>query len=1394
MAFSNGSNWKDLFTNYKGTSGWALSDDVLSVITDINSNLQKGIIPTSKELRKKFEGVSGATKDLVDDIDKYIQSSKGAQVQTQKWLGVNTWAATGLKGLATAVKAAAAQIKLALIQFALFTAAIWAISKAIEIGKELWYTYSDSTMAATKRAEDATVALKETQDELQSINDELKTVKDRLKELQAQGPLTLTEQDELRQLQLENAELERRVELLKEEERIRKEQQAQANYDVLQSYTNKLPIFASKEERTDRKSLSLNAHYGTIGEQIQHYVDLHQMVQDEISALDPTDANYLDNLEKLEAELAQYAKQIQALSKIVVDNPIDPQYLDNEEARQQAKANNQAANRGLYELGIIGPMDYLESSLSTEQWKYFDQEMQKLAQESNVTADSIKQAFDNSIPEVFTLLEDLGFTVDDLAEHYAALGRVIEETPQKSLAISDTTAELKAHEEKLDALSAAYNEFITNSGKVSSATLSAFNETFALLKDTKEFDNFIKVLGDSSSSVTQLQTAIDDLVTAYFNQDGIIQNLDDNTLDLYASQLKQMGVVNALEVAQHHLNLKKIESMDCTDDEIEAFWDEYVALDNVGEQAIDTGEKLRILNAYQQTVAGNDFAAVCKSHASLLYGVAIAAGESAAYLAEYSSVMMTIAKFEADASRYGIYEAGSLMNETYNNLLQRAASLKGKAKAEFEALFNAVPEVDFSPVVDENSGKIDNDKYNAEKAKLDNQLERNLITYNDYYKKLVKLGNKYFKKGSDDMATHYATLADVRRSAYAKYQSELDNQLANNSITLNTYYTKSQALADKWLDGRKANEEDYAKAVTTIYDKVVEQWNNRVSAMETQMERWTLDKTWAPGTSELSVWQDQLAQLQKDYVAGLFDDTDEYYDIYYDILKRIRDLESEELEKQLDDLEDRADGVQGLIDIVDDMLRQRVEDQIDALEGLEDKYQDIVDAKKESLDLTREELAYQRELEESNKELADLQAKAALLALDDSREGKAQYAAIMEEIRNKQLEISDSQADHTYDATTDALDEATEKYQAHIQEKIDDLNEMTANQGEWLQYVYKYIETTDPSQLFEELRNYNYKYGDGMNQTVADIQSASRDLLTAFNSNVPAILEYLKAQQNITQAKIDSVSGGSGDGPSDNYTNQLSASLNKAVQASKTQEQKDSDNRKLVTQIKSESGLNAWYDDKNKVVYMGSEGDRRVTAGAHNIIEQMKALNAKAMDQAAKEKQMKALHEQLKKKWSYKTSTLTWSGNTAKLFKEYNGKQTQIFHSGVQQGFVSDGKPLQVSSKQRELLAKLQAGEIVLNRTDQERLMVQMQVLEGLTDKLKKLDLDSRAMNVDSSPSITLTVEAPVVIQGNADPDALKKLEKFGDEIADKTLTTLNEALRARGYGGHAKSNAMKKR
>lgn len=1004
-------------------------------------------------------------------------------------------------------------------------------------------------------------------------------------------------------------------------------------------------------------------------------------------------------------------------------------------------------------------------------------------------------------------LDEAGVSVSDLCTWLDTLQEKID-----NVTITDATTELADIEESLNDLSDAYYEFVDNNGKVSSATLKGLSESFEGLEDTNEFEQFIKVLGNSKSTLTEVQSAMNNLVDVYFLQQAVLGSLTEDNKALYVSQLQRLGVTNAEEVATQKIAVATIMALSAkdqlTDTEqkqleaaqkvVNSLYSQDSALQTFANSTLTAAQKADLFRAQEEAIAGNKFSDIVTNHASVLALVAEAAGLGAEGVLEYASALELVDKYE----KYMANPQGGSVSPNVASAYAKAKETIANRQSTIDQLHNLLiggggVTADYTPVPTSESkdkGKSQEDKnkeaYDDAKARLDNLLERNKISYREYYKKLTALGNKYLKGSKKNMREHYATLADVRRDAYDHYQEVLDKSLDNGSLTLRQYREKSKALAKEWLKGRVSNEQDYADAVEEIYDKLNEAWKDRISEMETQMERWTLDRTWDPDLDRVKVWQAELKQLDSDYRNGLFDSEEEYFDLRYDLLERIDEVTKESYDNELDLIEEKQDAIQELIDLTSDMLKQEKEDLIDALEDQLDVYEEICDKKRESLKIAKEENEYQRELEEENATLAELQAKAAVLALDDSRTGKAAYQEILKEIKEQQQTIADKQADHTYDASVDAIDKAEEAYKESIEKQVESINDLLDHAGKWLEYVYDYIKTTQPSELFKQLKDYNYQYGTGMSTDVEDIKKASSDLLTQFNSNIPEILKSLKNRQTEIEDSQKKTENKEDDTPSDNYKSKLSSSLSKQVQSSETKKNSNYQNRKLVTQIKKDTGFDSWYDEDLKVIYMGSEGDRRITAGAYNTIEKMRELNDSKGTKKEKESQMNTLLAQLQAKWSYKNAFLKWNGNKAQLWKT---KNMQIFHDGLAEGFVKGDTYTPLPKKQKEVYALLQSNELVMNNRDQHMLLTKLSVLSTLTDSLKKMQLENVPNDLSSMNNITVEVNAPITIEGSADKDTIKELEKFKKNLSNDVLGEVTTAMKRRGYGANTAVNSRRK-
>ena len=89
----------------------------------------------------------------------------------------------------------------------------------------------------------------------------------------------------------------------------------------------------------------------------------------------------------------------------------------------------------------------------------------------------------------------------------------------------------------------AYSDFVDN-GIVTADALAEIQETFG---DVEGFDEYIAVLGDSSSTTAEVQNAISKLATAYLSTSGILDDLTEENEQFVISQLKAFGVTNAEE-------------------------------------------------------------------------------------------------------------------------------------------------------------------------------------------------------------------------------------------------------------------------------------------------------------------------------------------------------------------------------------------------------------------------------------------------------------------------------------------------------------------------------------------------------------------------------------------------------------------------------------------------------------------------------------------------------------------------------------------------------------------------------------------------------------------------------------------------------------------------------
>ena len=739
--------------------------------------------------------------------------------------------------------------------------------------------------------------------------------------------------------------------------------------------------------------------------------------------------------------------------------------------------------------------------------------------------------------DIVKACEKAGYSVDDLINHFKRL-------QEESSKVDFTSAinDIKSIDDAMSTLTDAMGDFAEDS-EISSESLYELSDS--VLSSLDGFEDFISVITDSSSSFEDVVNAAEQLVDSFFAQQDILGALTEENAYLYEQELKRMGIENSSEIVQHRLAMATLKNADATK-QAKSAAEELIGvttavaskMDLEALAAVNASNYVDVLRASEELAAGTNFDSVMTSHANSLIMVANAAFGAQSAVAQYLNALKSsgLSSIAGAKSYSQAMYLGKMQDEAKKEMSAITNFFKNMPTVKMPTVSSAAP-YKLSGSSGGSSGssggggsgsggggksKADREKeaadkradnYDKAKKKLDHQLEMNYISYQKYYDRLVALGRKYYKdkkgkvykKNLEDWRDHLETLAKAREDAYDKAKDNLDKSLEKEKISINTYYKKVAALQKKWLKGRKSNAEKYAEEVEELQNTVFEHYEDELDELKDWIETQNINKTWVPGENELTAFDKFYEKILRAYEEGMMS-YEQYYQLRKKAEKELRELELDRYESQKSSLDD-------LVDLVSDMLRQEKEDMIDALEKQLDKYREICEAKKESLDTTRAELEYQRELKEANEDLTELQAKAAVLKLDTSREGKAKYKALMEEIAQKQQEIADKQDEHAYDATIEGIDKALEKYEEKIEKKIDEINEFLNDQGKWLEYVYDYINNTDPSKLLDQLIEFNSVHGTGIAADVHDIWDRYQEVVGENQGKkIQEIIDLLRQQ------------------------------------------------------------------------------------------------------------------------------------------------------------------------------------------------------------------------------------------------------------------------------------------
>lgn len=528
--------------------------------------------------------------------------------------------------------------------------------------------------------------------------------------------------------------------------------------------------------------------------------------------------------------------------------------------------------------------------------------------------------------------------------------------------------------------------------------------------------------------------------------------------------------------------------------------------------------------------------------------------------------------------------------------------------------------------------------------------------------------------------------------------------------------------------------------------------------------------------------------------AGYFDNAVEYVTKMQSLTKTATDSIPQYYQSLKSGYKSQADGLSEIISLTQDLIQWESEQKIESLEEEKDAYRDIIEAKKELLQLSKEQEDHEDDVADKLKEIAKLQSRIDQLSLDDSREAQAEKKQLEEELSELQKDFSDSQADYAYDVQVDALDKELEAFEEAKDEEIEEQENMLNSTEKLYQAAVERITENWEDNwegFYEDLLDWNYEYGSTLESELTSAWDAATEAAKRYGSMASAISGVNNNTKLGSSNDTDSIISSMGQ----NSIRWLTATDDERPDL-------EAANRDLAAQYEELTGdtltskNGSWYKSNGKPLYEFST-EEVALAIVSAMKENSKAYSSttdvnRQQDLMHRNEELASLLEERLGETIVRGSNGIWyigSEGGTQLYRKY--------HTG---GIAGDKSTLE----QDEVMAILKEGELVLDDNREQALYEIVDFVSSLSERLgKAIDINKMngmtnllALSADtstipastpsSSNNIEINPSVKVEIHHNGDLNE-DDAKRYGNIAAESVLQELNDAFNKRGinsFGG----------
>lgn len=1178
--------------------------------------------------------------------------------------------------------------------------------------------------------------------EITSLNGELETTRKRIGELKSQGTLTITEKDELNELQKQNDELERQL-------RIKE--------DLAQQKANELAESVEEEYNKSSYTLDRGQPYvavnmwsdiprgaqidsGNAEEAIDFYIDQLNRIESAQRNLDAAfDNQEIDSsqYEKFAEELSDDRGQIEEDLAALVTSVSG--WYDNLENATSKNAQSMRSRLDEildaydeYKNVDLGSSEAFQSVWDSDQFAAARSELLRLASAGQLTADTLKEdqftPFINAMSKAGAIGGDTGVTFENLAAQITKMSESTAEDPDKFIQVGNDITTL---EDALVGLINSYDmvnsvaEELNDTGTISANTLSNILEKFgegASVDLTENVSQYIMGLKSASELLNDLQNA--------YKVD------EDNFVAAMRAKLYAMPeFYNSLNA-----NQKKL-----VDDLGASYGVDLSNFKTVEEK------KLAIQAAIIQKMMGN-----LSKYTGMSYQ-ALKANQA------YLGVQLASQSIQSSQLASGLMSglnsqiAGKLKVDI-SKLQSANQNYKSQLQSEYDKLSSALAEID---------------KVNQQIDNAIGQIDFNPATFSP---SSSSSSNKGGSSAAKEVELYQVEIDELRKSL--KALEDITNEINQKEIRLDL-------IDDDDIEGKQKAMLELL-GLYTEQMKAIENLNidriNKIIGIVNQLRAVGFDVTYDWATHDL--WIENLEHLNElgvglstedrntmiKYYEELINKAEEYNQAnidgamdYLEVQQTIKDTQEEFLNLLKDQLNETKDNLDSVLDLVKDMIKQEAEDMIDALEDQSDAYAKIIELKKKSLKLAERERSYQDGIKDRTKEIADLQARIDSLSMDDSREAQLEKQKLLEELAKLQEDLNDYQHDHSIESQQDALDEDLENFQDQIDDKIDEIQDFLDEEGRLTQEALDRIDQQGEA-LFDDLLDYALKYTD---TTRAELEKMWADAMEAAKKYG----SFVGALEGVT-GEIEGVENGEilpGSSAWNSILEQMKE-LGSQWGSASPEEQKiiAEKSLQLGTMIGATRDQNGvwWYNGEK---LFGGKYDTTIGNGGSG------SSNGKPQPGSAEFKSVVARMRQLGSMWgsasperqkeiadeSLKLGTSIGATRDQNGVWWYNGKRLfDVYHSG---GTAGGATP-----KSNEIFSLLERGEVIMNDKQQNALLPLLEGAVSVREAIGKLlSFGNFISGKTGSATQTITINDNTIVQVSDKEEFKKYLAENRREVAN---------------------------